>query len=214
MYALSGRAAWCALPGRAAWCARGRRPARRPLRMICLVRPGRSVCRWAAARPSSTAHDLPGSAWSLCVPVGGGPPARSPHASLTARSGRSRGPPWPCRHPPAPRPCPATTHGHRSQALQFPPAPSTPVGPSVLRTIHITAEPTPNSACNSPTTLSNPGIRSLELQRFQTLLKLLPIELRATFLGQAPATAHGHRSLALQALRRPPHLWGLVCCDG
>ena len=39
----------------------------------------------------------------LCVPVGGGPPARSPHASF-ARSGRSRGPPWPCRHPPAPRP--------------------------------------------------------------------------------------------------------------
>ena len=166
--------------------------------MICLVRPGRSVCRWAAARPSSTTHDLPGSAWSLRVPVGGGPPARSPHASLTARSGRSRGPPWPCRHPPAPRPCPATTHGHRSQALQFPPAPSTPVGPSVLRTIHITAEPTPNSACNSPTTLSNPGIRSLELQRFLTLLKLHPIELHATFLGRAPATAHGHRSQAFQ----------------
>ena len=93
-----------------------------------------------------------------------------------------------------------------------PPAPSSPVWSSVLRTIHITAEPTPNVARNSPTTLSNPGIRSLELQRFQTLLKLLPIELRATFLGQAPATAHGHRILALQALRRPPHLWGLVCC--
>ena len=35
-----------------------------------------------------------------------------------ARSGRSRGPPWPCRHPPAPRPSPATAHGHRSQALR------------------------------------------------------------------------------------------------
>ena len=32
---------------------------------------------------------------SLGVPVGGGPPARSPHASLTARSGRSRSPPVP-----------------------------------------------------------------------------------------------------------------------
>ena len=53
----------------------------------------------------------------LCVPVGGGPPTRSPHASC-ARSGRSRGPPWPCRHPPALR--------------QMPPAPSTPVGPGVL----------------------------------------------------------------------------------
>ena len=175
------------------------------------TRPGCLVCPWAAARPSSTAHDLPGSTWSLCVPVGGGPPARSPHASLTARSGRSRGPPWPCHHPPAPRPGPAAAHGHRSQALLCPPdppAPSSPVWSSVLRTIHITAEPTPNVARNSPTTLSNPGIRSLELQRFQTLLKLLPIELRATFLGQAPATAHGHRSLALLSLRRPPHQWG------
>ena len=186
--------------------------------LVCPAGPGCLMRPWAAARPSSTAHDLPGSAWPLCVPVGGGPPARSPHASLTARSGRSRGPPWPCRHPRAPRPCPATTHGHRSQALLCPPdppAPSSPVWSSVLRTIHITAEPTPNVARNSPTTLSNPGIRSLELQRFQTLLKLLPIELRATFLGQAPATAHGHRILALQALqalRRPPHLWGLVCC--
>ena len=55
---------------------------------------------------------------SLGVPVGGGPPARSPHASLTARSGRSRGPPWPCRHPPAPRPGPDAAHGCRSLALQ------------------------------------------------------------------------------------------------
>ena len=55
----------------------------------------------------------------LCVPVGGGPPARSPHASF-ARSGRSRGPPWPCRRPPAPRPGPAAAHGHRGQALLRP----------------------------------------------------------------------------------------------
>ena len=82
----------------------------------CCVRPGCSVCPWAAAHPPSTAHDLPSSVWPLCVPVGGGPPARSPHASLTARSGRSRGPPWPCRHPPAPQPGPATAHGHRSLA--------------------------------------------------------------------------------------------------
>ncbi len=43
--------------------------------------------------------------WLLCVPVGGGPPARSPHAS-SARSARSRGPPWPYHHPPAPQPLP------------------------------------------------------------------------------------------------------------
>ena len=40
----------------------------------------------------------------------------------------------------------------------------------------------------------------LELQRFQTLLKLHPIELHATFLKPGPATAHGHCSLALWTL--------------
>ena len=77
----------------------------------------------------------------LCALVGGGPPARSPHASF-ARSGRSRGPPWPCRRPRAPQPhsyCPAghavvsnraglvvcvppwpaAVHQHRGRALRF-----------------------------------------------------------------------------------------------
>ena len=96
---------------------------------------------------------------------------------------------------------------HRPRAPQpgppVPPAPSTPVGPGVLMRIHIIAEPTPNSACNSPTTLSNPEIRSLELQRFQTLLKLHPIELHATFLGWAPATTHGCRGQASSSAPRP-----------
>ena len=43
--------------------------------------------------------------------------------------------------------------------------------------------PLSNFARNSPATLSNIEFRSLELQRFLTLLKLHPIELRATFLG-------------------------------
>ena len=87
----------------------------------------------------------------------------------------------PCHHPPAPQPGPPD-----------PPAPSTPVGPGVLMSIHIIAESTPNFACNSPETTSNLEFRSLELQRFQTLLKLLPIELHATFRGvdsQHPPTA-------------------------
>ena len=89
---------------------------------------------------------------------------------------------------------------HRPPApRQLPPAPSTPVAPGVLMTIHIIAEPTPNSACNSPTTLSNPEIRSLELQRFLTLLKLHPIELHATFLRQAPTPPTGTAA-------RPRHL--------
>lgn len=54
--------------------------------------------------------------------------------------------------------------------------------------------PTPNFARNSPTTISNFEFRSLELQRFQPLLKLLPIELRATFLEGRPC----HRPRAPQ----------------
>ena len=46
--------------------------------------------------------------------------------------------------------------------------------------------PLSNFARNSPVTLSNIEFRSLELQRFRTLLKLRPIELRATFLGVCP----------------------------
>ena len=157
----------------------------------------------------------------LCVPVGGGPPARSPHASLTARSGRSRGPPWPCRHPPAPqpgppdvpapstpvgpgvlacglarrleaRPGPAATHRHRSLASTG--TPSLAPRPQAQPLTSLIPEPTRNFACNSPETISNLEFRSLELQRFQTLLKLLPIELHATFRGADSEHHHGHRS--------------------
>ncbi len=66
-------------------------------------------------------------------------------------------------------------------------------------------KPTRNFACNSPETISNLQFRSLELQRFQTLLKLLPIELHATFLEGRPR----HYQRAPQPphnTRRPPHL--------
>ena len=52
----------------------------------------------------------------LGAPVGDGPPARSPHASLKARSDRSRSPARPCRRPRAPRPGPVVH--------EVPPAPS------------------------------------------------------------------------------------------
>ena len=48
----------------------------------------------------------------------------------------------------------------------------------------INAETAPNFARNSPATVSNIEFRSLELQRFRTLLKLRPIELRARFRGR------------------------------
>ena len=131
----------------------------------------------------------------LCVPVGGGPPARSPHASC-ARSGRSRGPPWPCRHPPAPRPGPPV-----------PPAPSTPValcccvwlGASARSPARPRRRPS-SFARNSLATISNIEFRSLQLQRFQTLLKLLPIELCARFLWSCPCRPSNVACNSLTAL--------------
>ena len=121
-------------------------------------------------------------------------PAREPSAPRASLGASPRSPARPRRHPRPPQPGPPG-----------PPAPSTPVGPCVLTKIHLIAESTPNFACNSPTTLSNPEIRSLELQRFYALLNLHPIELHAKFGGGGLAAAHGHRSLAL---RCPPHRRG------
>ena len=103
-------------------------------------------------------------------------PAREPSAPRASLGASTRCPARPRHRPRAPQPGPPA-----------PPAPSTPVGPVVLMRIHIIAEPTPNFACNSPETTSNLEFRSLELQRFQTLLKLLPIELHASFLVTSPA---------------------------
>ena len=86
------------------------------------------------------------------------------------------------------RPGPATTHRHRRHRHRDQ-APH----PAIARAI---PAPTPNSARNSPTTISNLEFITLELQRFQTLLKLHPIELHATFLGASP-TIRRHRSQAL-----------------
>ena len=67
----------------------------------------------------------------------------------------------------------------------------------------LTPVPTPNFARNSPTATSNFEFRSLELQRFQALLKLLPIELRASFRRQRRAATHGHRSQTSSSASRP-----------
>ena len=71
---------------------------------------------------------------------------------------------------------PTAAHGYRGLAL------SIAQDSHLVVTSHV-PEPTANFACNSPTILSNCEIRLLELQCFQTLLKLRPIELRASFLG-------------------------------
>ena len=70
---------------------------------------------------------------------------------------------------------------HRPPALRPGPAASPLVScPSLACRI---VESTPNFARNSPKTLTNREIRSLELQRFGALLKVQSIELRATFLA-------------------------------
>ena len=114
-----------------------------------------------------------GAAWlalmgRAAVCAGGRRPAREiATREPAARSGRSRGPPWPCHRPPAPRPGPASGD---SPVPPVPPAPFPPVGPGALM-------------CGSARRLeARPG----------------------------PATAHGHRSLAIRRLRCSPHgkRWG------
>ena len=75
-----------------------------------------------------------------------------------------------------------------------------PTGPASALA-HIAAE-LPNFACNSPTTLSNYEFTTLELQRFQTLLKLHPIELHASFLRGGRMGAAGGAAGA-----REPGVW-------
>ena len=61
--------------------------------------------------------------------------------------------------------------------------------------------PLSNLARNSPVTLSNIEFRSLELQRFRTLLKLRPIELRAKLRGGTRLRDDACSSGALHCLR-------------
>ena len=128
---------------------------------------------------------------ALCVPVGGGPPASRPRREL--RSARRL----------EARPSPAAAHGHRSLALRSLRRPSHQWGlvANVARCVGSKPGqallPPINFACNSPTTASRFEFRSLELQRLQPLLKPLPIELHASFLGSGLVATCGCRSQAL-----------------
>ena len=118
----------------------------------------------------------------LGVPVGGGPPASRPRREL--RSVRRL----------VVRPGLATARWHRSQAPQA-------LHPALA---HIAAGRTRNVACNSPATCSSHEIITLELQRFQTLLKLHPIELHAFFGGKNLPPPSALR-LGSRSLRCPPY---------
>ena len=148
------------------------------------------VCRWAAVflrcllPRQISGRRAAASNWSGCLCV-----VRPGPAGLAAASNRSgclcvvRPGPAGLAVPFTPARlvavcCPAgptAAHGHRSRA------PSIAQDSHPVVTSHI-PEPTPNFACNSPTTLSNHEFTTLELQRFQALLKLHPIELHASFL--------------------------------
>ena len=154
--------------GRAARCARGRRPARelsapaaQPELAIELVACGAAGVPGAVGpgRPRDRHTRACGSEWSISKPA---------RALRTLRRPPHR------RHLVADawlvvRPGPAAAHRHRS-----PPVPSGALHTGGSRLVLC------NFACNSLTALSNRELIALEFQRFQTLLKLLPIELHAT----------------------------------
>ena len=123
--------------------------------------------------------------------------ARRPHfvrrrASKPARALRTlRRPPhqwglWRCVLPGQAPPPPTGTVAGPSGALRTSGARLLMCGSA--RRLNARPGPLPlsNFARNSPATISNSEFRSLELQRFQTLLNVHPIELRATFLGAWP----------------------------
>ena len=84
--------------------------------------------RWCSGRRRARLWGRAALWGPAAVCAGGRRPAREiATRDPAARSGRSRGPPWPCRRPPAPRPGPAA-HGRRSQAP--PPPTGTAADPS------------------------------------------------------------------------------------
>ena len=128
------------------------------------------LCRCVAVWPhgcSGRRRDRP-----LCVPVGGGPPARRPRCEL--RSARRL----------EARPGPAAAHRHRGRSLRHPPHQRGWVADVCLCVVSKPnqAPPPPiNFARNSPAACSNIEFASLELQRFWGVSKNDRDKLRAKF---------------------------------
>ena len=127
--------------------------------------------RFARCRVSKPARALrslrrPPNLWSLAAVRAGG---RQPAREIATR--KPDGSEWSISRPALALPPPTGTAAWPTTIPQHSRPALTPLIPA----------PTPNFACNSPATISNLEFRSLELQRFQTLLKIRPIELHATF---------------------------------
>ena len=140
----------------------------------CVFGPGCLVCPWAAARPRVVRATS--CARRVVSKPGQAPP---PPTGTSAR---------PRRHPRAPQPGPAATHGHLSLA---------PLSSS-------------NFARNSPVAYSNIEFVSLELQRFRAVSKSDRGELCAKFVWRWPC----ERVLAQptgRSLHRGRVLWFLRC---
>ena len=195
-----GLSACCLLPRQISGRRAAYPPARRPRRELRSAR--RLEARPGPAGPASASNR------ARLVAVSGPPWSGRPRGEAASLRSAPRLEARPC--PPVP-PAPSTPVVHGSligastRRLVVRPGPAAATGtaawpPSIPQdsypvvTSHI-PEPAPNSACNSPTTLSNPEIRLAELQPFQTLLKLHPIELHASFLrggriGAAAPSTH------------------------
>ena len=160
------------------------------------------------------------------------PPARSPHASLTARSGRSRSPPLPSGPSGALHAGGACVAGvSLGVSSRSPPVPSGPsgalyAGGACVAGVSLGASSRSRAwsrrrprapqlgqrgycasstfACNSSVTISVFELASLELQRFWVLLKVHAIELHAESLVCVSVVTYGHRSRSLLEARPVP----------
>ena len=128
------------------------------------------------------------------------PPARSPHASLTVRSGRSRSPPVPSGPSGALYAGGACVAGVSLGASSRSPARlrHRPRAPQLGQRGYCASS---TFACNSSVTISVFELVSLELQRFWVLLKVHAIELHAESLVCVSVVTYGHRSRSLLEAR-------------
>ena len=196
------------------------------------VGPGCWLCPWAAARPRAVR--AASFARRVVSKPGQDPPpltgavARPRHRTRAPQPGSLFSPAPSTPAVPVVLVCPARPR-HRTRAPQpgslFSLAPSTPAVPVVLvcpaRPRHRPrASPLmlTNFARNSPTTVSNLECASLELQRFQRLLKLPSNELRATFLEPTVSYVLHQRIQECSVFRGPTvprgcawfgHSWGV-----